>query len=258
MMASIDGPALARVRLHVAYDGTPFRGFAANDGVDTVAGRLNEALSTVVRSPVAIVGAGRTDAGVHASAQVVSADLPSSVDLSQVQRSVNALCAPHIVVREITWADADFHARFSAKWRRYEYTILNAATPDPFKLLTAWHVREPLRVHAMRLACDAIIGEHDFTSFCKRPPTEEGQPAASMHRYVMQAKWNQDGDVLVFHITANAFCHQMVRSVVGLMVDIGQGKHLPSDMRRIMLAKDRTLNAPLAPPHGLCLVEVGY
>jgi tRNA pseudouridine38-40 synthase len=258
MTTSTDGPALARVRLHVAYDGTPFRGFAANDGVDTVAGRLNEALSTVVRAPVVIVGAGRTDAGVHARAQVVSADVPAHVDLAQVQRSVNALCAPHIVVRDIAWADADFHARFSAKWRRYEYTVLNAATPDPFLLNTAWHVREPLRVHAMRLACDAIIGEHDFTSFCKRPPTEDGQQPASMGRYVMQAKWEQKDDVLSFHIKANAFCHQMVRSIVGLMVDIGQGKHLPSDMRRIMLAKDRTQNAPLAPPHGLCLVEVGY
>jgi tRNA pseudouridine38-40 synthase len=189
---------------------------------------------------------------------VVSADVPAHVDLAQVQRSVNALCAPHIVVRDIAWADADFHARFSAKWRRYEYTVLNAATPDPFLLNTAWHVREPLRVHAMRLACDAIIGEHDFTSFCKRPPTEDGQQPASMGRYVMQAKWEQKDDVLTFHIKANAFCHQMVRSIVGLMVDIGQGKHLPSDMRRIMLAKDRTQNAPLAPPHGLCLVEVGY
>lgn len=256
---SLFEPATRRARLLVAYNGKPFHGYASNDGVDTVAGSLMTALQTVTRSQVSLVAAGRTDAGVHARGQVVSCDLPSDTDLGRLTISLNALCGPHISVRSIAWVNDSFNARFSATWRHYRYVVLNTPTPDPFLADTAWHIREPLQLYAMQLACDALIGEHDFTSFCKKPQEVPGQPTPSMKRYVMRARWSEAGEgILHFEVRANAFCHNMVRSIVGLLVDVGLGKRPPSDVRAVLVARDRTTNSPMAPAHGLTLWEVGY
>ena len=126
---------------------------------------------------------------------------------------------------------------------------------------TAWHIHTPLKLRAMQLACDAVIGEHDFSAFCRKPKASEGEHGAefSMRRYVMNADWRDLGDgVLRFDVRANAFCHQMVRSLVGTFVEIGLGKRPPSDMRGLILSGDRNQAAQVAPPHGLCLWEVGY
>lgn len=256
---SVHEPVSRRVRLVVAYRGTAFRGFAVNNDVDTVAGRLTEAISVAARTEVKLTGAGRTDAGVHARGQVISLDLPEDVDLDRLRTSVNAMCAPDIAVREIAWADPAFDARFSARWRHYRYTVLNTETPDPFVVDVAWHVREPLAMPLMQLACDPLIGEQDFTSFCRRPPYIPGVAEPSMKRNVMLARWTDDGSgMLRFDIRANAFCHQMVRSIVGLLVDVGLGRRPPSDVRAVMVARDRAVNSALAPGHGLSLWEVGY
>ena len=252
-------PALRRARFVVAYNGAPFHGFAINEGVETVGGVLTNAISTVTRHEISLAVAGRTDRGVHARAQVVSCDVPADTDLDRLLVAVNALCAPHVSVRSIEWAADDFHARFSAKWRHYKYFVLNTPTPDPMQVDRMWHVREPLSLPMMQLACDGIMGENDFTSFCRKPNEVEGQPLASMKRNVMQAQWHDMGEgVFVFDIRANAFCHQMVRSIVGFMVEVGSHKRKPSDTRAVLLAKDRTLAPNLAPPHGLFLWEVGY
>ena len=254
-----DEPATARARLLVAYNGGAFHGFAMNHGVQTVAGSLTEALSTVSRMNVDVVGAGRTDAGVHARGQVVSCDIPANTDLNLLVRQLNALCGPHIVVREATWASEDFHARFSAHWRHYKYTVLNSPVPDPFLADTAWHVTAPLDLAAMQMACDPLIGEHDFSSFCRKPKVALGEDPASMARYVMLATWHAEpNDLLVFEIRANAFCHQMVRSIVGTLVEVGMGKRRAGDIRGVLIARDRAMAATIAPPHGLCLTEVGY
>ncbi len=260
--------ALRRVRLVVAYDGAAFRGFAINDGVTTVAGMLTEALSRVSRHPVHLVGAGRTDAGVHGWGQVVSCDLPATSDLDAVVRRVNRLCAPNAVIRSGHWTDNEFNARFSASWRHYRYTVLNSPVPNPLLAPTSWFVHRPLSLPAMRLACDPLIGENDFTSFCRAPAQIPGAPAASMHRQVMIARWSDvsadfgafttDQRVLRFEIRANAFCHQMVRSIVGMMIDVGTGDKHAGEIRGIMHAKDRRAAPRLAPAHGLMLWEVGY
>jgi tRNA pseudouridine38-40 synthase len=260
--------ALRRVRLVVAYDGSAFRGFAANHGLTTVVKTLSEALSMVTRHPVTLVGAGRTDAGVHAWGQVVSCDLPAHVKLRNVVRRVNSLCGPELVIREADWASDDFSARFSAIWRHYRYTIVNSPAPNPFLHDLAWHIHRPLSLPAMQLACDPLIGENDFTSFCRKPKSSNGQEP-SMHRRVMLARWTDVSDemdafstdqrVLRFEIRANAFCHQMVRSIVGTMVDVGLAKCHAGDIRTIMRARDRKAAAvTLAPAHGLILWEVGY
>ncbi len=252
-------PATRRACFIVAYNGAPFHGFAINEGVETVGALLTDALSTVSRHNVDLTVAGRTDRGVHARAQVISCDLPADTDLDRVAVGVNALCAPHISIREATWADDDFNARYSAKWRHYKYFVLNTRTPDPMLIDRAWHIREPLLLPVMQLACDGILGENDFTSFCKKPQHVEGQPVASLKRYVMKADWHDMGDgQFVFDIRANAFCHQMVRSIVGFMVEVGLHRRKPSDTRQVLLAKDRTLAPNLAPPQGLFLWEVGY
>jgi tRNA pseudouridine38-40 synthase len=249
----------------VAYDGGPFHGFAANAGVTTVAGTLEETIGRVLGSPVEITGAGRTDRGVHAWGQVVSFDAPADrLDLPALQRAVNQLCGGSIVVREAEVADPQFDARFAARGRTYRYTIVNRPVPDPFLKPTSWWIDRPLDLRAMRLACDPLIGEHDFSSFCRRPKVRsaaDGEVGAepSMSRRVMAAGWEQlDDDVLRFTITASAFCHQMVRSVVGLMVEIGHGKKKAGEVSGIIRARDRSRAGQLAPPQGLCLWEVIY
>ena len=223
-------PGLRRVRAVIAYDGGAFHGFAPNDGIATVTGTLNATLARIVRTDVSVVGAGRTDAGVHARAQVVSFDAPTATDLARVQRSVNSMCAPSLVVRDIVWAADDFDARFSARWRHYRYVVLNTPWPDPLIANRSWHVTAPLDVLSMQLACDPFVGQHDFTSFCRQPKVSADQrttrPPRSMVRRIIDAHWDSPDDdgVLTFHITANAFCHQMVRAIVGFLVEVGQGE----------------------------------
>ena len=249
------------MRMVVAYDGAPFRGFALNDGVRTVLGELTTAVSTVVREPVALTGAGRTDAGVHGWGQVVSGDLPADTDVDGLVRRVNKLCAPALAVRTAQWTTADFDARFSAAWRQYRYDIWNAPTPNPLLAARAWFVPQPLRLWAMQAACDPLLGEHDFASFCRRPRPVDGQEPPSLVRRVLSARWRDvdgDGTLLRFEIRANAFCHQMVRAIVGTLVDVGQGKGSPGDIRGVLVARDRDAAGQVAPPHGLVLWEVGY
>ena len=255
---------LRRARLTVAYDGTSFHGFAENDGVRTVMGELRDAVEKVVRQHVDIVGAGRTDAGVHGWGQVVSCDLPAETDLEGLVRRINRMCSPAVVARDAQWTESpDFSARFAAKWRHYRYDIWNSPHPNVFLAATAWHVVPPLSLPSLRLSCDPLIGELDFSSFCRRPKTVPGQPEPSMTRRVMLARWSEvptdyGPGLLRFEIRANAFCHQMVRSIVGTMVDAGSGRLHAGDVRGILLTKDRQAAGQVAPPHGLCLWEVGY
>lgn len=250
---------LRRARLLIAYDGTGFHGFAASEGVRTIMGVLTDAISRVARHPVELTGAGRTDAGVHAWGQVVSGDLPEHTDLSDLARRVTSMCGPEVVIRDARWAPDGFDARFSALWRHYRYTVVNSPYPSPFLAATAWHVAHPLDLPAMQLGCDPLIGEHDFSSFCRRPKVPPGSPPATLVRRVLLARWvAPEPGILRFEIRANAFCHQMVRSIVGTLVEVGSGRRRAGEIRATMLARDRAAAGAVAPPHGLCLWEVGY
>ncbi|MET0727832.1 MAG: tRNA pseudouridine(38-40) synthase TruA [Acidimicrobiales bacterium] len=249
----------ARVRMLVAYEGSRFHGFAEQTGHPTVAGVLRAAIETVVRHPVVLTCAGRTDRGVHAWGQVVSFDLGQDQDLEALHRSLVKLCSPDIVVRELTEAHPDFDARFSAVARTYRYTVLNRAAPDPFLHRTSWHVATPLEQELLTLACDPFLGEHDFSAFCRRPKLQPGEESPSLVRRVLDAGWTDLGEGLLrLEITATAFCHQMVRSIVGTIVAAGHGRVRAGDIRGILRTGDRALAAPIAPPQGLCLWHVEY
>ena len=252
-----------RVRLTVAYDGSGFHGFAANEGVRTVGSTLAAAIGRVLRlgAPVELACAGRTDRGVHAHGQVVSFDAPAAgLDLDRLTRSVNHLCGPEVAVRDPQVVADDFDARHSATARRYRYLVLNRPDPDPFLARTAWHVEPPLDVAAMTLACDPFIGEHDFSAFCRRPKRSDGVEV-SLHRRVVSASWHADPSVeglLRFEIEAGAFCHQMVRSIVGTLVEVGSGKRHAGEVLSVIRSGDRSRAGDLAPPHGLSLWLVRY
>jgi tRNA pseudouridine38-40 synthase len=225
----------------------------------TVAGTLVEALAKVLGEPVELTCAGRTDAGVHAWGQVVSFDAPADrFDPVAVQRSLNRLCGPSIVVREAAVAAADFDARHSAVGRTYRYTVLNRPVPDPFLAHLAWHVETPLDIDLLRLGCDPLVGEHDFSAFCRQAKRRDGQPV-SLVRAVRSAGWSDlDDGRLRFEVTANAFCHQMVRSLVGTLVDVGTGRRHAGQLLGILASGSRAAAGPLAPPQGLCLWQVHY
>lgn len=252
------GPSV-RVRMVVAYDGTAFHGFASQPGLRTVAGVLTSAIERVVRHPVELTCAGRTDRGVHAWGQVVSLDLPADTDLDALLRSMVKLCGPDIVVRAVDLADPDFDARFSARSRTYRYTVLNTSVPDPFLARTSWHVPIPLEIELLALACDPFLGEHDFSAFCRRPKPSPGGDPVSLVRRVHSARWTDLGEGhLRFEITATAFCHQMVRSIVGTIVGAGHGQVKAGEILGILASGERAKAAPVAPPHGLCLWHVDY
>jgi tRNA pseudouridine38-40 synthase len=245
------------VRCLVAYRGTDFRGFAENDGVHTVGGVLRRAIEQVLRAPVELTVAGRTDAGVHATGQVISFRTSSDqFDAGRLERSLNALCAPDVVVRDLVEVDEGFDARFSATERHYEYTVNNGSHPDPLRASLEWHVRDALDLGAMNDAAAQLVGEHDFSSFCRRP---KDRPHASLVRDVRAAEWRRLGDDrFVFTVRAKAFCQQMVRSLVGVCVSVGVGRQRAEDVQRILAVRDRGLAPPIAPPEGLVLVHVSY
>jgi len=244
-----------RVRIDVAYDGTGFHGFAENVGVRTVAGTLREALERVLGHRIELTGAGRTDRGVHARGQVVTFDASADrFDPVSLTRSLNKLLGPAIAVRSAAVAPEGFDARFSAVARVYRYRILNTPVHDPLLARVVWHVPTPLDLNAMRIGADALIGEHDFSSFCRKPDGE-----ASLVRRVLRTCWTDRGEgLLEFEIEAQSFCHQMVRSIVGTLVDMGLGKRKAGEMLAILAARDRNVAGRVAPPQGLVLWEVRY
>jgi tRNA pseudouridine38-40 synthase len=239
----------------VGYDGTGFRGFAVQPDQRTVEGVLTKALSQVLHTDIGLTCAGRTDAGVHAWGQVVSFDAPPGLEPDRLQTSLNGMLGPEIVVRDAELVAPGFSARRAATWRQYRYTVVNRPVPDPFLARYAWWVRPPLELAALRLAADPFVGRRDFSSFC-RPPTIGGK---SLVRRVYDSSWTDLGDgILRYEVRASSFCWQMVRSMVGTMVDVGLGKRRPGDIMGILRRQERSAAGEPAPAHGLCLWEVGY
>jgi tRNA pseudouridine38-40 synthase len=245
------------LRLTVAYDGTEFHGFAAQPDTRTVEGVLRDALARVLRiDDLSLSCAGRTDAGVHAWGQVVSCAITggADVDPARVAHAVTRQLGPEVVVRDASFAGADFDARHSAQWRSYRYTIVNRPAPDPFLARTSWWVPEPLDLVLLRLGADPFLGEHDFATFCRKGPA-----GSTTTRRVLESRWHDLGDgVLRYDICATAFCWQMVRSIVGTLVDVGAGKFRAGDILGMLRARDRSAAGRVGVPQGLCLWEVGY
>lgn len=263
------GEATRRVVLLVAYDGSAFHGFAVqrDPAVATVGGALDSALSELAGRPVAVTCAGRTDAGVHASGQVAHADLPAETverlaareavpgELSALARSLTRRLGPALAVTRALQAPEGFDARRSAVSRRYRYELLQTAAPDPLACRTTWHVGAALDLNAMRLGADALLGEHDFSAFCKRPPG--GGP---QRRRVTAACFTalDSGRLLRFEIEANAFCHHMVRAIVAALVGVGRGRRTAADLLFRLRTGEHKGDEGLAPAAGLRLLSVRY
>ncbi len=255
---------MARYRLTIAYDGTNFRGLAPNDGVRTVVGELQPVLEAILGPIEEIHMSGRTDAGVHGRQQVLSFDTDATLDPVRVIKSINSRLGQEVVASDLRVAESPhFHARFSATGRRYRYTVLNHPHPMPFSARTEWWVKEPLDLDAMNRGCQHLLGEHDFSSFCRRPRQGDRDEPHSLVRRIDSAAWTEHRDEaghrrLRFHIAGPAFCHQMVRSIVGMAVAVGAGRRCPEDVVKVLEARDRNAAPSPAPPHGLMLWEVSY
>jgi tRNA pseudouridine38-40 synthase len=244
----------ARFRLDIAYDGTDFSGWAAQPGRRTVAGVLTDALTVVLRVPVVLTVAGRTDAGVHATGQVASADLPADLDPAWAVRRLARLLPADLRVTAVTAVPPEFDARFAALRRHYRYRVATApwgAEPLRARDTLAWP--HPLDLAAVAAASRRLLGEHDFAAFCKR---REG---ATTVRALERLEWTQGPDgVVEAAVSADAFCHSMVRSLVGALLDVGRGRR-PVDWPAALLTRqERANDVAVAPAHGLTLVGVDY
>ncbi|MBW0106490.1 tRNA pseudouridine(38-40) synthase TruA [Pseudonocardia sp. KRD291] len=251
-------PAVAtrRVRLDIAYDGTDFSGWAMQPAQRTVCGVLTDSLATVLRGPVSLTVAGRTDAGVHADGQVAHVDLPSDVEPDRLLRRLNRLLPPDVRVRRMTVVPPEFDARFGALRRHYRYRVATAphgADPLRARDTVAWP--HALDLDAVNTASGLLLGEHDFAAFCKR------RDGATTVRALQRLSWapapGEDG-VVVAAVSADAFCHSMVRSLVGALLDVGRGRRATDWPCALLTRRERANEVVVAPAHGLSLVGVDY
>ena len=248
-----------RVRIDLSYDGGGFSGWARQPGQRTVQQVLEDALSQVLRAdpPVQLTVAGRTDAGVHARGQVAHADLPLAAWLDAapvIARRLARLLPPDVRVRRIGAAPGGFDARFSALSRRYSYRVCDDVTgPDPLRRHDTLWYRRRVEVGAMNEAAGLLLGEHDFAAFCRR---REG---ATTVRELLSLSWTRpEATVAEATVIADAFCHSMVRALVGALLKVGDGARPPSWPAQVLTARVRDPGVPVVPPHGLCLEEVRY
>jgi tRNA pseudouridine38-40 synthase len=254
-----DESRIVRVRIDLSYDGTAFSGWAAQPGRRTVEDVVAAALGRVLRlpAPPKLTVAGRTDAGVHARGQVVHVDLPGVVWAATADRVVARLASAlpaDVRVRAAGPAPAGFDARFSALWRRYAYRVCDdEGAADPLRRHeTLWYFRR-LDLSVMNEAARSLLGEHDFAAFCRR---REG---ATTIRALRVLDWHRDGDgTAIATVVADAFCHNMVRSLVGALLAVGEGRHPPGWAAAVLAAAVRDPAVRVVAPHGLCLEEVGY
>jgi tRNA pseudouridine38-40 synthase len=239
-------------RLDLSYDGTDFSGYARQNGQRTVQGELESALGKFLGVIPATAVAGRTDAGVHARGQVVSFEA-EGVDVGRLARALNSMLGGEIVVTRCSTAPDGFNARFSATSRTYRYMASTAPYVDPTRRRYVWRLPGDVDAGLFDTTAGHYVGERDFTSFCR---SVQGK---SNVRRVEEAKWEMLGDSLMeFRVTANAFCHQMVRSLVGLCYDVARGYVSLDAVEGIIVGADRSSFGTVAPPHGLTLWEVGY
>jgi tRNA pseudouridine38-40 synthase len=243
-----------RIALGIEYDGSDFAGWQLQKGeVHTVQGEMEQALSHVADHPLRVICAGRTDAGVHATAQVVHFDTHAHRSMRSWVYGANANLPQSVSVQWARPVDDDFHARFSAVRRRYRYAILNREVRPTFLVRrVAWEYR-PLDEELMRRAARDLVGEHDFSAY-----RAVACQAKSPVRFLYELAVKRDRDLVILDLEANAFLHHMVRNIAGVLMDIGAGKRAPDWAREVLESRDRTVGGITAPPHGLYLTGIDY
>lgn len=247
----MDG-AVAYVKATVAYDGTDFAGFQVQAAERTVQGELEAALARITQETIRVIGAGRTDSGVHARGQVVALCTRWQRPLPELHRAWNAVLPKDVAICALEEADEGFHPRFDARSRVYRYMVRSHPVRDPLLRRTVlWHPR-PLDLATMAEAARLLVGEHDFATFGTPPQ------GANTTRQVALAGWTRRGETLCFDIEANAFLYRMVRSIVGTLLQVGTGELSVKEFGERFAAADRSQSGPTAPAHGLCLMAVKY
>jgi tRNA pseudouridine38-40 synthase len=257
------------LRLILSYDGADFAGWQVQPGRTTVQGALASAIGRLSGENVLPQGSGRTDAGVHALAQVASFATASAIPVENWLRALNDILPASIRVLEVTEAAPDFHARKSARAKTYRYRIYREAICPPFLARYVWHYPYALEESAMIAAAGVVVGEHDFTSFAAVDPERVVRMAAGDSlptsndgttnvRTIYSSSWTREGEELIYSVRGSGFLHHMVRNLVGTFLLVGKGTVSLEDLRRILQARERTAAGPTAPACGLYLVEVEY
>jgi tRNA pseudouridine38-40 synthase len=245
---------MRNIRLLIEYDGTNYQGWQVQPKGPTIQGILEEKLGLLTGEPAQLFGSGRTDSGVHALGQAAHFKTQSQMDIRTIRRALNSLLPPDIVIRKVEEVDEGFHARKHSKSKVYEYRILNRNLRSAFHRRYVWHIPQKLDLTEMKEATQSLIGEHDFSAF-----RTVGSPTRTTVRRVIRAEWRRGRDGLIrFEIEANGFLKQMVRSIIGTLVEIGKGRMEAADLRKILNSRDRKEAGPTAPAQGLFLKEVKY
>jgi tRNA pseudouridine38-40 synthase len=250
---------MRNLKVLLAYDGSEFSGWQVQPDIATVQGTLASAIGRLIGEKVLPQGSGRTDAGVHALAQVASFATESPIPAENLTKALNDILPPSIRVLEVTEAPPEFHARKSARAKTYRYRMLRSSICPPFLARYVWHYPYPLDENAMCRAAALVVGEHDFTSFAAVDQERSGeQEDISNVRDIFCSAWEQDGEELVYTVRGSGFLHHMVRNLVGTFVLVGKGTLSPDDVTRILEARDRSAAGATAPANGLYLVSVEY
>ncbi len=248
------------LKITLAYDGADFFGWQMQPDKPTIQGRLSEAIERVTGTKVMPQGSGRTDAGVHALAQVATCTIESTIPCENLVIALNDILPASIRIKQVEEADAHFHARKLAKAKTYRYRIYRGDICPPFLARYVYHHPYPLDEPAMMTAASAVAGQHDFTSFAAVDPERgrDDEPASNV-RTIFQSRWERrPGEELVYIVRGNGFLHHMVRNLVGTFLMVGKGSVDIAGMREILEAKNRSAAGPTAPAHGLYLVSVEY
>jgi len=250
---------MRNLKLILSYDGSEFAGWQVQPDAVTVQGTLASAIGRITGEKVLPQGSGRTDAGVHALAQVVTFVTEASVPTANFVKALNDILPASVRVLEVQEAAADFHARHSARGKIYRYRIYRAAICPPFLARYVWHYPYPLGEEAMGLAAALVEGEHDFTSFAAADPERgrDGAPVSNL-RHILSSSWERQGDEFVYTVRGSGFLHHMVRNLVGTFILVGKGTLQTEDVTRILEARNRSVAGATAPASGLYLVNVEY
>lgn len=244
---------MKRVRLIVSYDGTNYCGWQIQNNGITVEEVLNHALTDLCREEIAVIGASRTDSGVHALGNVAVFDTNSRIPGEKFSFALNQRLPDDIRIQQSDEVADDWHPRFQDTVKTYEYCFLNRRIPDPMRRLYSYFIYYPMDVENMQKAADYLIGEHDFKSFCT-PRTQ----VRSTVRTIYDLTLTKEGDEIRMRITGNGFLYNMVRIIAGTLARVGTGLYTPERVKEILEAKDRNVSGPKAPPQGLTLISIAY